>query len=121
MHIRNLPNHNWLIPLLTIFLAFIIQGCTNDVVVKCGPGTQMGGETIVSGCNSAGLGLIPTPPATICKNSSGTVITCPANATCTSGVKCANLPGKCPDRVTPCKTRWTQISGNNGSCTCGCS
>jgi hypothetical protein len=123
MRISNLAIRHWQILSLGIFFAIIIQGCTNDVVVKCGLGTHSSkpGDEGPGGCNSAGLGLIPPPPATICKKSNGTVMDCPPNATCTSGVKCANYSGTCPDRVTPCKTRWTQISGSNGSCTCGCS
>jgi hypothetical protein len=42
---------------------------------------------------------------------------------CTSGVICQSSPGTyyCPfPTLKPCKTLWTQTSGLNGTCQCGC-
>ena len=41
---------------------------------------------------------------------------------CTSGFMCASNPGSkyCPITPKPCKTLWTQTSGMNGTCQCGC-
>jgi hypothetical protein len=125
MRMSNCSGANWPITLLGMLFAIIMQGCANEVVVKCGPGMQMAreGSDVVGACNSVSYtGSIPS--GTICKNGS-TQITCPAGATCNSGsTKCGSSPGSCGGRTSTvnCKTIWTQsgTNGTSGSCSCGC-
>jgi hypothetical protein len=106
----------------------LLGGCTTplvNVVVQVDT-CQAGGMR--TPLNPAGLcnGVTYTgaiPSGTICKNINGQVITCPANATCSSGAKCADTPGTCTQTRTACKTIWTESSpgSSSGSCICGCS
>lgn len=109
-----------------LMLVGLLGACTEVQVTVDTCATRTGGGTplppIEPGGCAAGVPYTGTiPSGTICKNTSGTIITCPANATCSSGsMKCPSLPGTCANR-TPCKTTWTESThgSTSGTCVCG--
>ena len=127
MHTMTQTRADWRIILGGLFFAVLaLQGCTNEVIVKCGPNVPGGGGGIgVGGCNPQNVTTdTPIDPATtICKSSTGAPMTCPTNAFCSASssphVRCdPQSPGS--NRSTPCRTIWKESSPGSlgGSCEC---
>jgi hypothetical protein len=111
-----------------LMLVGLLGACNTVTVIvdSCPPGNMRStiGDPFdgPGGCNPGvpHTGLIPS--GTICKNTGGTIITCPAGATCISGsTKCPSPPGTCPGTRKSCKTNWTESTpgSTSGTCLCG--
>ena len=125
MRINNCSISDWRILLLGLFITVIVQGCTNEVVLKCSPGKLMASSeeppgVVVGGCNPTTIPAGPIPSGTICKDATGKRISCPQGASCTSSsTKCKRWnPGDIDEK--PCKTIVKLSNGaTTGQCYCG--
>ena len=116
-----------------LLLAGLLGGCSTpfiDISVQvdsCPSGSTTGDTRIPilpRGAGTCFAGVPHTgqiPSGTMCKNTTGQIINCPANAQCSSGSKkCPNPPGTCGRTATPCRTTWTQSTSGSTSGTCIC-
>lgn len=124
MHTMTYARRDWRIIMGGLFFAVLaLQGCTNEVIVKCGPNALGSGQPDigVGACNVVPSDGNPLDLAkTICKTSAGAPMTCPTGAFCsTSSTMCNRTsPGSQNRKV--CKTIWTESTPGSleGSCLC---
>lgn len=102
--------------LLGMFLALLLQGCSTNVEVKCGPSSGVQPDIEVGLCNAWPPSGNYTGSANGFWNDS-TNSWYTGNNKCNSGKKCANPPGRCANGV-GCKSRFNNTTSMICKCDC---
>ena len=111
--------------LLGMFLALLLQGCSTNVEVKCGPGGMegsdkngIGNKNLVGGCIQPFVPWVNGTAAGFKNTVTKQIIPTPTNLTCSAvgSNKCQSSPGNCGFNKT-CRN-WYRPT--DSFCYCGC-